>query len=224
MLSRVLIALQAKSPGRPSSRYHKSGATTASAKFSAADSIAARATAGASRLAGSRPTMWATAARASSMPRRSPRATARTWSCRPRYATRVLATSASRAAPAGTAEASAWISAPAPAAAKLTPSTTAPPRSVRRASDTAASLRRASRLAIARPASATGCGTFRYRAGGSPIAASAARAARARRKGSKSGMGAGRRAGRRQGGWYPLAGSRAQRSGGGGGGRCERSG
>ena len=91
MLSSVLMALQAQSPGRPSSTYQKIGATTASEKFSAADSIVALATPGGSRLAGSRPTMWATAARASSMPSCKPRLTARAWSWRLRHASRVLA-------------------------------------------------------------------------------------------------------------------------------------
>ena len=61
MLSRVLIALYAAMPGSPNSTPQNSGATTPSAKFSAVDSIAARATPCASRLAGSRPTMCATA-------------------------------------------------------------------------------------------------------------------------------------------------------------------
>ena len=57
MLSKVLIALYAAMPGRPNSTPQSKGATTPSAKFSAVNSIAARATPCASRLAGSRPTM-----------------------------------------------------------------------------------------------------------------------------------------------------------------------
>src|SRR5271165_7012568 len=60
---RVLAILYAKSPGRPSSRYQKTGATTPSLKFSARLSIAARATPCSSRLIGSRPTICRTASR-----------------------------------------------------------------------------------------------------------------------------------------------------------------
>src|SRR5579875_1994711 len=57
MLSSVFAILQANSPGRPSSRYQNTGATTPSLKFSARLSIAARATPAASRRIGSRPTI-----------------------------------------------------------------------------------------------------------------------------------------------------------------------
>ena len=145
MLSRVLIALQAKRPGRPSSTYQKIGATTASAKFSATDSIAARATPGPSRCSGLRPTTCETAARASAMPARIARATAWTWSYSPLNAMRVLATTASTSPPTGTRMASAWSSAPAPAAASVTPIATAPPLASRCASDAPSTLKRRSR-------------------------------------------------------------------------------
>ena len=78
--NRAQRAVEAQSPGNPSRAYQKAGATTPSEKFSATLSMAARATPGASSLSGSRPTIWATAARPSDRPRSRPRATAPAWS------------------------------------------------------------------------------------------------------------------------------------------------
>src|SRR6185503_2085760 len=54
--------------GKARDREPQAGATTPSEKFSAVDSIAARATPASSRAAGSRPTMRATALRAAGSP------------------------------------------------------------------------------------------------------------------------------------------------------------
>ena len=58
MASRVLTARWPSSPGTPATAPHTSGATTASAVFSATDSRAARASPSASRDDGSRPHRW----------------------------------------------------------------------------------------------------------------------------------------------------------------------
>ena len=68
MLSSVFAILYANRPGRPPSRYQKTGATTPSLKFSARLSIAARATPCRSSRAGSRPTIWLTASRPGRQP------------------------------------------------------------------------------------------------------------------------------------------------------------
>ena len=174
MLSSVLTALYAASPGRPRSAYQNSGATTPSLRFSPADSIAARATAPASRLSGSRPTIRRTRARAASTPESSARAVARTSSCRPRHAISVLAAAASTSHPHGSAWVPRAMSQPATAAARTRPAASPAPRSALRPPQ----FNLASSAPATRPKAATGCGTARYRRGGSPTAVSIRKASK----------------------------------------------
>ena len=179
MLSSVLTALYAARPGRPSSAYQNSGATVPSLRFSPADSIAARATPASSRLAGSRPTMRPTRARASSRPASSPRATSATASCRPRHAISVLARRASAPRPQGAAASARSASQPVAAAPDTRTTVASAPRQARaRSAPSRGWLSRRSSAAARRPNAATGCGTARYRRGGSPIATSIRNASR----------------------------------------------
>ena len=169
MLSSVLIALNAASPGKPRSRYQNSGATTPSLRFSPADSIAARAAPAASRLCGSRPARGRRARRAGSSPASSPRAASRTASCRPRQAISVPASAASASHPPGAESRPRATRPPVAAAPATSPSVTAAPR---RARFVPGRLKRRSSASAARPNAATGCGTTRYNRGGSPTAMS----------------------------------------------------
>ena len=82
-------------PGRPSRNSQKSGATTPSQKLSARLSIAARQTPASSSSLVSRPTIIATASRPAARPfDPSASATAWTWACRLRWASKVLARTA----------------------------------------------------------------------------------------------------------------------------------
>ena len=175
MLSSVLIALYAASPGRPKSRYQNSGATTPSLRFSPADSMAARAAPASSRLCASRPARRRTPRRPASRPVSRPRAMSRTASCRPRQASSALASAASTNHPQGAASRPRSMSQPASAAPATSPAAAAAPR---RARFVPSRLKRRSSAATARPNMATGWGMRRYNHGGSPTAISTRKARR----------------------------------------------
>ena len=184
MLSAVLTALQASIPGRPRTAHHRAGAVTASEKFSARLSIAARATPASSSVSGSRPTMWRTRSRpAASPPAWSPSRTAATCSCRLRCADSDDAATATARAP--THQPASRIAAPcrtAPAAsdtARIRSAQHAPLRR-RAGSGKVGRFQRRSIRSSRAPIQTTGWAIRANRAFGYPTAASMQRAARRR--------------------------------------------